>query len=99
MFANQGRFARLGQVAVGLEARRETHHRAGWRRRTWCPFRHARAHAVSVAEQRGQVKTLPPYPDAEVRIPPGHAWVEGTATSTAHSPSQASTHPRQPVAR
>lgn len=23
------------------------------------------------------VKTLPPYPDAEVRIPPGHAWVEG----------------------
>ncbi|OSD04357.1 LexA/Signal peptidase [Trametes coccinea BRFM310] len=23
------------------------------------------------------VKTLPPYPDAEVRIPEGHAWVEG----------------------
>ncbi|KAH9938556.1 peptidase S24/S26A/S26B/S26C [Fomitopsis serialis] len=23
------------------------------------------------------VKTLPPYPDAEVRIPPGHVWVEG----------------------
>ena len=24
-----------------------------------------------------QVKTLPPYPDAEVRVPAGHAWVEG----------------------
>lgn len=23
------------------------------------------------------VKTLPPYPDVEVRIPEGHAWVEG----------------------
>ncbi|KAI9056578.1 LexA/Signal peptidase [Trametes sanguinea] len=23
------------------------------------------------------VKTLPPYPDAEVRIPEGHAWIEG----------------------
>jgi len=23
------------------------------------------------------VKTLPPYPDSEVRIPEGHAWVEG----------------------
>ncbi|KZT66011.1 LexA/Signal peptidase [Daedalea quercina L-15889] len=23
------------------------------------------------------VKTLPPYPDAEVHIPPGHVWVEG----------------------
>ncbi|TFY59793.1 hypothetical protein EVJ58_g5558 [Rhodofomes roseus] len=23
------------------------------------------------------VKTLPPHPDAEVRIPPGHVWVEG----------------------
>jgi len=23
------------------------------------------------------VKTLPPYPDAEVTIPPGHVWVEG----------------------
>jgi len=23
------------------------------------------------------VRTLPPYPDSEVRIPPGHAWVEG----------------------
>lgn len=24
-----------------------------------------------------QVKTLPPYPDTEVRIPEGHLWVEG----------------------
>lgn len=23
------------------------------------------------------VKTLPPYPDAEITIPPGHVWVEG----------------------
>lgn len=23
------------------------------------------------------VKTLPPYPDAEVFIPEGHVWVEG----------------------
>jgi hypothetical protein len=24
-----------------------------------------------------QVKTLPPYPDMEVRVPDGHVWVEG----------------------
>ncbi|KAF9821417.1 hypothetical protein IEO21_00663 [Rhodonia placenta] len=30
-----------------------------------------------VALEGDTVKTLPPYPDAEVRIPPGHAWVEG----------------------
>jgi len=23
------------------------------------------------------VKTLPPYPDTEVQIPPGHVWIEG----------------------
>jgi len=26
------------------------------------------------------VKTLPPYPDKEVRIPAGHIWVEGDET-------------------
>jgi inner membrane protease subunit 2 len=26
-----------------------------------------------------QVKTLPPYPDAEVVIPDGHGWLEGDA--------------------
>jgi hypothetical protein len=26
-----------------------------------------------------QVKTLPPYPDAEVVIPEGHGWLEGDA--------------------
>ncbi|KAF5369798.1 hypothetical protein D9758_001174 [Tetrapyrgos nigripes] len=26
------------------------------------------------------VKTLPPYPDPEVRIPPGHAWIEGESS-------------------
>ena len=32
----------------------------------------------SEADTPVKVKTLPPYPDAEVRVPPGHAWVEGT---------------------
>jgi hypothetical protein len=26
-----------------------------------------------------QVKTLPPYPDAEIVIPVGHGWLEGDA--------------------
>ena len=26
-----------------------------------------------------QVKTLPPYPDAEIVIPEGHGWLEGDA--------------------
>ncbi|KAI0650633.1 LexA/Signal peptidase [Trametes meyenii] len=30
-----------------------------------------------VALEGDTVRTLPPYPDAEVRVPPGHAWVEG----------------------
>ncbi|KAI9000902.1 LexA/Signal peptidase [Trametes punicea] len=30
-----------------------------------------------IALEGDTVKTLPPYPDAEVRIPEGHAWVEG----------------------
>ncbi|KAI0722861.1 LexA/Signal peptidase [Earliella scabrosa] len=30
-----------------------------------------------IALEGDVVRTLPPYPDAEVRIPPGHAWVEG----------------------
>ncbi|PCH41273.1 LexA/Signal peptidase [Wolfiporia cocos MD-104 SS10] len=30
-----------------------------------------------VALEGDTVKTLPPYPDAEVRIPPGYIWVEG----------------------
>ncbi|KAH9899761.1 LexA/Signal peptidase [Cubamyces lactineus] len=30
-----------------------------------------------IALEGDTVKTLPPYPDAEVCIPPGHAWVEG----------------------
>ncbi|KAI0638297.1 LexA/Signal peptidase [Trametes polyzona] len=30
-----------------------------------------------VALEGDVVKTLPPYPDAEVRVPKGHAWVEG----------------------
>ncbi|EIW61263.1 LexA/Signal peptidase [Trametes versicolor FP-101664 SS1] len=30
-----------------------------------------------VALEGDIVRTLPPYPDAEVRVPPGHAWVEG----------------------
>ncbi|EPT02753.1 hypothetical protein FOMPIDRAFT_142009 [Fomitopsis schrenkii] len=30
-----------------------------------------------VALEGDTVKTLPPYPDAEVRVPVGHAWVEG----------------------
>ncbi|KAI0832537.1 LexA/Signal peptidase [Trametes gibbosa] len=30
-----------------------------------------------VALEGDVVKTLPPYPDAEVRVPLGHAWVEG----------------------
>ncbi|KAI0352830.1 LexA/Signal peptidase [Trametes cingulata] len=30
-----------------------------------------------VALEGDIVKTLPPYPDAEVRVPMGHAWVEG----------------------
>ena len=30
-----------------------------------------------VALEGDTVKTLPPYPDAVVTIPPGHVWVEG----------------------
>ncbi|CCM04825.1 uncharacterized protein FIBRA_07018 [Fibroporia radiculosa] len=30
-----------------------------------------------VALQGDMVKTLPPYPDVEIRVPQGHAWVEG----------------------
>ncbi|KAF7983893.1 hypothetical protein HWV62_18252 [Athelia sp. TMB] len=30
-----------------------------------------------VALEGDTVKTLPPYPDAEVTVPPGHIWVEG----------------------
>ncbi|KAJ8457238.1 hypothetical protein ONZ51_g11656 [Trametes cubensis] len=30
-----------------------------------------------IALEGDTVKTLPPYPDAEVCVPPGHAWVEG----------------------
>jgi len=30
-----------------------------------------------VALEGDIVKTLPPYPDTEVTIPPGHVWVEG----------------------
>ncbi|KAI0375754.1 LexA/Signal peptidase [Pilatotrama ljubarskyi] len=30
-----------------------------------------------VALEGDTVKTLPPYPDAEVRVPTGHVWVEG----------------------
>jgi signal peptidase I len=30
-----------------------------------------------VALEGDIVKTLPPYPDKEVMIPPGHVWVEG----------------------
>ncbi|KAH9940590.1 LexA/Signal peptidase [Amylocystis lapponica] len=30
-----------------------------------------------IALEGDTVKTLPPYPDTEVRVPPGHAWVEG----------------------
>ncbi|KAH9850698.1 LexA/Signal peptidase [Lenzites betulinus] len=30
-----------------------------------------------VALEGDTIKTLPPYPDAEVRVPQGHAWVEG----------------------
>ncbi|OCH90709.1 LexA/Signal peptidase [Obba rivulosa] len=30
-----------------------------------------------IALEGDTVKTLPPYPDTEVRIPEGHAWVEG----------------------
>jgi signal peptidase I len=27
------------------------------------------------------VRTLPPYPDPEVRVPKGHIWVEGLSNS------------------
>ncbi|KZT12811.1 LexA/Signal peptidase [Laetiporus sulphureus 93-53] len=30
-----------------------------------------------VALEGDTIKTLPPYPDAEVRVPKGHVWVEG----------------------
>jgi signal peptidase I len=30
-----------------------------------------------VALEGDIVKTLPPYPDTEVTIPPGHVWLEG----------------------
>ncbi|KAI0335580.1 LexA/Signal peptidase [Cubamyces sp. BRFM 1775] len=30
-----------------------------------------------IALEGDTVKTLPPYPDPEVCVPPGHAWVEG----------------------
>lgn len=30
-----------------------------------------------VAVAGDAIKTLPPYPDAEVVIPEGHVWVEG----------------------
>ena len=30
------------------------------------------------------MQTLPPYPDSEVHVPEGHAWVEGESTSVLH---------------
>ncbi|KAI0939734.1 hypothetical protein AcW1_004664 [Taiwanofungus camphoratus] len=30
-----------------------------------------------IALEGDTVRTLPPYPDAEIRVPPGHVWVEG----------------------
>lgn len=30
-----------------------------------------------IALEGDTVKTLPPYPDAEVTVPTGHIWVEG----------------------
>jgi signal peptidase I len=30
------------------------------------------------------VKTLPPYPDVEIQVPEGHAWVEGISQFCPH---------------
>jgi hypothetical protein len=65
---------------------RQAYHRRRWRHRKSI-FQHPE---TGVRIQRfpdganayvfvflGQVKTLPPYPDAEVIVPEGHVWVEG----------------------
>ncbi|KAJ7129807.1 signal peptidase, partial [Mycena epipterygia] len=47
----------------------------------------AKYHLVKriIAIEGDTVRTLPPYPEPEVRIPKGHIWVEGVPSDAFHS--------------